>query len=65
MVDGITNSRTEFAQTPGNSEVQGSLACCSFVGSQRELDLDLATEQQYLLTQFKCAFKISSVLIRF
>ena len=35
----------EFEQTPGDSEGQGSLACCSPRG-RKELDTDLATEQQ-------------------
>ena len=34
----------EFEQTPGDSEGQGSLACCSSMGLQR-LRYDLATEQ--------------------
>ena len=28
-LDGITDSVPEFEQTPGDSEGQGSLACCS------------------------------------
>jgi len=28
-LDGITDSMDEFAQTPGDSEGQGSLSCCS------------------------------------
>ena len=28
-LDGITDSMDEFARTPGDSEGQGSLACCS------------------------------------
>ena len=35
----------EFAQTPGDNEGQGSLACCSPRG-RKELDTDLANEQQ-------------------
>ena len=35
----------ESAQTPGDSEGQGSLACCSPPG-HRESDTTLATEQQ-------------------
>ena len=35
----------EFEQTPGDSEGQGSLACCSPWGSQG-VGHDLATEQQ-------------------
>ena len=34
----------EFEQTPGDSEGQGSLTCCSSMGLQR-LRYDLATEQ--------------------
>ena len=29
LLDGITDSVGEFEQTPGDSEGQGSLACCS------------------------------------
>ena len=43
-LDGITNSN-EFEQTPGDSEEQESLACCSLWGSQR-VRHDLMTEQQ-------------------
>ena len=28
-LDGITKSRHEFEQAPGDSEEQGNLACCS------------------------------------
>ena len=31
-LDGITDSMDEFEQTPGDSEGQGSLACCSSWG---------------------------------
>ena len=34
----------EFEQSPGDSEGQGSLACCSSCG--RRVKHDLATEQQ-------------------
>ena len=35
----------EFEQTPGDSEGQGSLECCSYKGLQR-VGCDLVTEQQ-------------------
>ena len=38
----------EFEQTPGDSEDQGSLACCSSLRLQR-VRYDLATEQQQQL----------------
>ena len=31
-LDGISDSMDEFEQTPGDSEGQGSLACCSSWG---------------------------------
>ena len=31
-LDGMTDSMDEFEQTPGDSEGQGSLACCSSWG---------------------------------
>ena len=34
----------EFEQTPGDSEGQGSLACCSPLG-RKQSDMTLATEQ--------------------
>ena len=37
----------EFEQTPGDSEGQGSLVCCSPWGSQR-VRHDLATEPQHV-----------------
>ena len=40
-LDGITDSVEEFEQTPGDSEGQGSLACCSPWG-RKELN---TTEQ--------------------
>ena len=44
-LDGITDSMEhQFEQTPGNSEGQGSLACCSPQGCR--VRRDLATEQQ-------------------
>ena len=36
-LDSITVSRHEFEQTPGDSEGQGSLACCHQCGG-KELD---------------------------
>ena len=36
----------EFEQTPGDSEGQGSLACCSPWG-HKQVGHDLATEQQH------------------
>ena len=45
-LDSITiNSVVEFEQTPGDSEGQGSLACCSPLG-RKQSDMTLATEQQ-------------------
>ena len=41
-LDGIINGH-EFEQTPGDSEGQGSLACCSIWGPK---ELDLVTEKQ-------------------
>ena len=38
-------NRQEFEQTPGDSEGQGSLVCCSPWGSQR-VGHNLATEQE-------------------
>ena len=35
----------EFEETPGNNEGQGSLACCSLMGSQRVRN-NLAIKQQ-------------------
>ena len=35
----------EFKQTPGDSEVQGSLACCSSWG-RKELDMTVTQKQQ-------------------
>ena len=35
----------EFEQTPGDSEGQGSLECCSYKGLQR-VGYELVTEQQ-------------------
>ena len=43
-LDGFTHGH-EFEQTPGESEGQGSLACCSPWGSER-VRHDLVTEQQ-------------------
>ena len=40
----ITNSMDMSEQTPGDSEGQGSLACCSPWG--RRVGLDLVTDQQ-------------------
>ena len=40
----------EIEQTPGDSEGQGSLACCSPWGSKR-IRHDLATEQQQRIQQ--------------
>ena len=37
----------EFEQTPGDSEGQGNLECCSQWRSQR-VEYDLATEQQHI-----------------
>ena len=37
----------EFEPTPGGSEGQGNLECCSQWGSQR-VEYDLATEQQHV-----------------
>ena len=31
-LDGISDSMDEFEQTPGDSEVQGNLACCNSWG---------------------------------
>ena len=31
-LNGITNSMHKFEQTPGDTEGQGSLACCSSLG---------------------------------
>ena len=42
-VDGITDSGHEFEQTPGDSEGQGSLTCCSPWNCKES---DLVTEQQ-------------------
>ena len=42
----------EFEQTPGDSEEQGSLACCSPLG-RKESDNDWATEQQQNTIWFK------------
>ena len=41
----------DFEQTPGNSEGQGSLACCSPWG-RKELGHDLATEKQQRILCF-------------
>ena len=40
----------EFKQTPGHSEGQRSLACCSSRGRSRRVGPDLATEQQQKVT---------------
>ena len=39
----------EFEQTPGDSERQGSLACCSPRGHRARHDLVPEQQQQYLL----------------
>ena len=42
-LDGITNNEHEFDQTPGNSQRQESLVCCSgVIWGRKELD---TTEQ--------------------
>ena len=41
----------EFEQTPGDSEGQRSLVCCSLGGSQR-VGHNLVTEQQPILVRF-------------
>ena len=35
LLDGITDSMDMFEQTPGDSEGQGSLACCSLWGRKQ------------------------------
>ena len=45
----------EFEQTPGKSERQGSLACCSPMRSQRS-GHNLATEQQQVVNQVNGLF---------
>ena len=42
----------EFEQTPGDSEEQGNLVCCSPLG-HKESDKDWATEQQQNIIWFK------------
>ena len=46
-LDGITDSMDEFAQTPGDSEGQGSLSCCSPWGHR--VRRDWGTERQQSL----------------
>ena len=48
-LDDITDNGQEFEQTQGDSEGQGSLACCSPWG-HKESDNSLATEQQQVIT---------------
>ena len=48
-LDGLINGH-EFEQTPGDSEGQGSLACCSIWGPK---ELDLVTEKQQQFTKKK------------
>ena len=49
-LDGITDSMDgEFEQTPGDSEGQGSLECCS-PWSCKESDFDRESERQTLLS---------------
>ena len=50
----------EFEQTLGDSERQGSLACCSPLGSQR-VGHDLATEQQ-LIYHIIHSFKVFNAM---
>ena len=38
-LDGITNSMEELEQTLGDSEGQGSLACCSPLGQKSQTGL--------------------------
>ena len=50
----------EFEQTPGDSEGQGSLACCKLMGWQR-VRHDLAIEQQQIICisfffQYVCTY---------
>ena len=52
----------EFGQTPGNSEGQGSLACCSSMGSQR-VRYDWVTEQQQQRLGCRCWSRITIVLL--
>ena len=52
-LDSITDSMDKnFEQTPGESEGQGSLVCCSPWGCR--VAYDLATEQQEPLFLFLC-----------
>ena len=56
--------RTWICTNSGRYWSIGKPGVLQFTGSQT-VGHDLAIEQQYLLTQFKCVFKISSVLVRF
>ena len=57
IADGITKSRSEFEQTPGDSEGQGSLACCSPWGC-KESDM---MEQLNNNNWFQNLFKVRTV----
>ena len=48
-LDGITDSMDEFEQIPGDSEGQGSLACCSPWGLKES---DTSERQQYIFEMF-------------
>ena len=52
----------EFKQTPGDSEGQGSLACCSPPG-HKELDTTEQLNNNYINSKYKhyCYFLISKV----
>ena len=47
-LDGITDSVEEFEQTPGDSEGQGSLACCS-PWVRKKLDMTEQLNNSHLL----------------
>ena len=46
----------EFEQTPGDSEGQGSLACCSLRGHKGLVGHNLVTEQQQLVYNVALTF---------
>ena len=51
-IRGLESITDSFEQTPGDSEGQGSLACCSPWGHR--VRHDLATEQQQIISTIFC-----------